>query len=50
MPRDHVETVVIEGEEHQHKPGVWISHTKTRRDEPTHDQHTALAELGIDRT
>ncbi|CAL9327322.1 Helicase associated domain protein [Streptomyces sp. SudanB52_2052] len=48
VPRGHVERVVIDGQEHQHKLGVWLSNTKTRRDKLTHDQRTALAELGID--
>jgi superfamily II DNA or RNA helicase len=48
VPRGHVEAVVIDGQEHQHKLGVWISNTKTRRDKLTHDQRTALAALGID--
>ncbi|OAH15977.1 DEAD/DEAH box helicase [Streptomyces jeddahensis] len=50
VPRGHVERVVIDGQEHDHKLGVWISNTKTRRDKLTHDQRTALAELGIDWT
>lgn len=48
VPRGHVERVVIDGQEHHHKLGVWISNTKTRRDKLTQDQRTALAELGID--
>ncbi|MCL6737398.1 DEAD/DEAH box helicase [Streptomyces neyagawaensis] len=48
VPRGHVERVVIDGQEHDHKLGVWISNTKTRREKLTHDQRTALAELGID--
>ncbi|MBA2811558.1 Helicase associated domain protein [Streptomyces sp. KM273126] len=48
VPRGHVECVVIEGEEHQHKLGVWISNTKSRRDKLTHDQRAALAELGVE--
>ena len=48
VPRGHVEAVVIEGQEHQHKLGVWISNTKTRRDKLAHDQRAALAALGID--
>ncbi|MEV0468558.1 DEAD/DEAH box helicase [Streptomyces prunicolor] len=48
VPRGHVEAVVIDGQEHQHKLGVWISNTKTRRDKLTHDQRTALTELGVD--
>ncbi|KUF19303.1 helicase [Streptomyces silvensis] len=48
VPRGHVEAVVIDGQEHQHKLGVWISNTKSRRDKLTHDQRTALAELGVE--
>ncbi|MBQ0975714.1 Helicase associated domain protein [Streptomyces sp. RK31] len=48
VPRGHVERVVIDGQEHHHKLGVWLSNTKTRRDKLTHDQRTALTELGID--
>jgi hypothetical protein len=47
VPRGHVERVVIDGEEHQHKLGVWISNTKTRRDKLTEEQLDALRELGI---
>ncbi|WSZ36940.1 helicase associated domain-containing protein [Streptomyces sp. NBC_00882] len=45
VPRGHVEAVVLHGQEHHHKLGVWLSNTKTRRDKLTHDQRTAL---GID--
>ncbi|MGW4732652.1 Helicase associated domain protein [Streptomyces shenzhenensis] len=48
VPRGHIETVVVDGQEHQHKLGVWISNTKTRRDKLTHDQRAALAELGVE--
>ncbi|MGV9342960.1 Helicase associated domain protein [Streptomyces sp. NPDC003688] len=48
VPRGHVEAVVIDGQEHQHKLGVWISNTKTRRDKLTHDQRAALAALGVE--
>ncbi|WP_328918114.1 Helicase associated domain protein [Streptomyces jietaisiensis] len=48
VPRGHVERLVIDGQEHQHKLGVWISNTKSRRDKLTHDQRTALAELGVE--
>jgi superfamily II DNA or RNA helicase len=48
VPRGHVECIVIDGQEHQHKLGVWISNTKTRRDKLTHDQRTALAALGVE--
>ncbi|MFF0143330.1 Helicase associated domain protein [Streptomyces sp. NPDC005227] len=48
VPRGHVEAVVIDGQEHQHKLGVWISNTKTRRDKLNAEQRTALAELGVE--
>ncbi|GAB3006877.1 DEAD/DEAH box helicase [Streptomyces pseudoechinosporeus] len=48
VPRGHVEAVVIDGQEHQHKLGVWISNTKSRRHKLTHDQRAALAELGVE--
>ncbi|MFH9015310.1 Helicase associated domain protein [Streptomyces sp. NPDC017943] len=48
VPRGHIERVVIDGQEHHHKLGVWISNTKTRRDKLTHDQRTALAALGVE--
>ncbi|MFE0332519.1 helicase associated domain-containing protein, partial [Streptomyces sp. NPDC058960] len=35
VPRGHVECVVIDGQEHQHKLGVWISNTRARRDKLT---------------
>ncbi|MCL3998775.1 DEAD/DEAH box helicase [Streptomyces lavenduligriseus] len=48
VPRGHVECIVIDGQEHQHKLGVWLSNTKTRRARLTHDQRSALAELGVE--
>ncbi|MEU9748600.1 DEAD/DEAH box helicase [Streptomyces niveus] len=48
VPRGHVEAIVIDGQEHQHKLGVWLSNAKTRRDTLTFDQRTALAELGVE--
>ncbi|WP_307179757.1 helicase associated domain-containing protein [Streptomyces africanus] len=48
MPRGHVEAVVINGQEHQHKLGVWISNTRARRDKLTAEQRAALAELGVE--
>ncbi|MFI7097654.1 DEAD/DEAH box helicase [Streptomyces lydicus] len=48
VPRGHVERVVIDGQEHHHKLGVWLTNTKARRNKLTPDQRTALAELGID--
>ncbi|MEK0098573.1 hypothetical protein WDA79_08690 [Streptomyces sp. A475] len=48
VPRGHVEAVVIDGQEHEHKLGVWISNTKTRRDKLSAEQLAALAALGVD--
>uniref|UniRef100_UPI00186449F8 helicase associated domain-containing protein n=1 Tax=Streptomyces xinghaiensis TaxID=1038928 RepID=UPI00186449F8 len=48
VPRGHVERVVIDGQEHQHKLGVWISNTRARRDKLTAEQRAALAELGVE--
>ncbi|WP_436952156.1 Helicase associated domain protein, partial [Streptomyces sp. SudanB182_2057] len=48
VPRGHVECVVIDGQEHHHKLGVWLSNTKTRRDKLTEEQRAALAELGVE--
>ncbi|MFD5124160.1 Helicase associated domain protein [Streptomyces sp. NPDC058385] len=50
VPRGHVEAVVVDGQERQHKLGVWVSNTKTRRDKLTHEQRAALAELGAEWT
>ncbi|EKX65607.1 Helicase associated domain protein [Streptomyces ipomoeae] len=48
VPRGHVECIVIDGQEHQHKLGVWISNTKSRRDKLGPEQRAALTELGIE--
>ncbi|MFF9063565.1 Helicase associated domain protein [Streptomyces sp. NPDC014882] len=48
VPREHVERVVIDGQEHHHKLGVWVSNTKTRRDKLTAEQRAALAGLGVE--
>lgn len=47
VPRGHVEAVVIDGQEHQHKLGVWISNTRARRDKLAADQLDALRDLGM---
>ncbi|MFF9673682.1 Helicase associated domain protein [Streptomyces eurythermus] len=47
VPRGHVECIVIDGQKHQHKLGVWISNTKSRRDKLGPEQRAALAELGV---
>src|SRR5262249_18082208 len=48
VPRGHSEAIVIDGQEHQHKLGVWISNTRARRDKLTPDQLNALRKLGMD--
>ncbi|MER7834095.1 helicase associated domain-containing protein, partial [Streptomyces sp. NPDC095602] len=47
VSRSHVEVVVIEGEEHPVKLGVWLSNTKTRRAKLSTEQRAALAALGL---
>lgn len=47
VPRAHLEPVVINGQEHELKLGVWVSNTKARRDKLTPEQRDALAELGV---
>jgi hypothetical protein len=50
VSRGHLEPIVVEGQEQpvEHRLGVWISNTKSRRDKLTEPQRAALAELGID--
>ncbi|GGY13121.1 helicase [Streptomyces minutiscleroticus] len=48
VPRGTIETIVIDGQEHQHKLGVWVSNTKARRDKLTAEQRAALAGLGME--
>ncbi|MBB0229861.1 DEAD/DEAH box helicase [Streptomyces calidiresistens] len=47
VPRGHVETVAVGGQEHAVKLGVWLTNTKTRRAKLTTDKLTALADLGL---
>jgi superfamily II DNA or RNA helicase len=48
VPRGHRETIIIDGQEHLIKLGVFVSNTKSRRDKLTHDQRATLTELGIE--
>ncbi|MFH0240846.1 Helicase associated domain protein [Streptomyces sp. HK10] len=48
VPRGHLERVVIDGQEHHHKLGVWLSNTRSRRDKLTSEQLGALRKLGVD--
>ncbi|WP_189955131.1 DEAD/DEAH box helicase [Streptomyces roseolus] len=45
--RGHTETLLIDGEQHEHKLGVWYGNTKQRRDKLNPAQRTALADLGV---
>ncbi|MFD1277982.1 helicase associated domain-containing protein [Streptomyces kaempferi] len=48
VPRGHVETVVIDGQEHPVKLGVFLSNSKSRRAKLTTDKLTTLAGLGLE--
>jgi hypothetical protein len=48
VPRAHVETVVVDGQEHPVRLGVFLSNTKSRRAKLTADKLQALADLGLE--
>lgn len=48
VPRQHTETVLIDGQEHHVKAGVFLSNHKSRRTKLTSEQREQLAALGID--
>jgi hypothetical protein len=50
VPRGHSEQIAVSGEAEPVvvKLGVWVSNTRARRDKLTHEQLTALAELGVE--
>ncbi|MFF4450826.1 helicase associated domain-containing protein [Streptomyces sp. NPDC001502] len=43
-----METVVVDGQEHAVKLGVWLSNTKSRRTKLSAEQLAQLAELGLE--
>ncbi|MFC9734234.1 DEAD/DEAH box helicase [Streptomyces roseolus] len=45
--RGHVERLLVDGEEHEHRLGIWYANTKQRRDKLNLAQRTALADLGV---
>ncbi|MFF4392822.1 helicase associated domain-containing protein [Streptomyces sp. NPDC001552] len=47
VPRGHVETMDVDGQEHTVKLGIWLTNTKTRRGKLDQTQLDALADLGI---
>jgi hypothetical protein len=48
VPRSHVETIVVDGQEHAVRLGVFLSNTKSRRAKLTADKLQQLADLGLD--
>ncbi|MEG9553696.1 Helicase associated domain protein [Streptomyces baarnensis] len=48
VPRQHTETVVIDGQEHAVKAGVFLSNHKSRRNKLSTEQRAQFAALGVD--
>ncbi|MFD7747801.1 Helicase associated domain protein [Streptomyces sp. NPDC059698] len=48
IPRQHTETVLIDGQEHEVKAGIFLSNSKARRAKLTTGQREQLAALGAD--
>ncbi|WP_443041573.1 helicase associated domain-containing protein [Streptomyces sp. B21-083] len=48
VPRGHTETIVVDGQGHAVKLGVFLSNTKSRRGKLGTDKLAALAALGLD--
>ncbi|MEW2094595.1 helicase associated domain-containing protein, partial [Streptomyces sp. NPDC007168] len=48
VPRAHIETVTIDGEEHPVKLGVFLTNSKTRRAKLAAEKLAVLAALGLD--
>ncbi|WP_424922501.1 Helicase associated domain protein [Streptomyces sp. wa53] len=48
VPRTHIETVVVDGQEHPIKLGVFLTNSKTRRAKLAADKLAVLAALGLD--
>ncbi|MFD9632657.1 helicase associated domain-containing protein [Streptomyces violascens] len=45
IPRQHTEQITVDGQDHDVRLGVWVSHQKSRRDQLNEQQ---LADLGMD--
>ncbi|MFE5796356.1 Helicase associated domain protein [Streptomyces sp. NPDC056503] len=45
--RGHVETLLVDGEEHRHRLGVWYANTRQRRAALTAAQRETLSALGV---
>ncbi|MEU6935183.1 helicase associated domain-containing protein [Streptomyces rubiginosohelvolus] len=48
VPRQHTETIVIDGHEHEVKAGIFLSNHKSRRAKLSAEQREQFAALGID--
>ncbi|MFJ2833509.1 Helicase associated domain protein [Streptomyces sp. NPDC087263] len=48
VPRGHTETIMVDGQEHPVKLGVFLSNSKSRRAKLTADKLAALAALGLE--
>lgn len=47
VPRGHVETIAVDGQEHAIKLGVWAMNLKGRREKLTSDKLRQLSDLGL---
>ncbi|WP_406503263.1 helicase associated domain-containing protein [Streptomyces sp. NBC_00212] len=48
VPRQHTEQITVDGQDHDVRPGVWVSNQKNRRDKLNEQQLAQLAALGLD--
>lgn len=48
VPRGHTETIVVDGQEHSVRLGVFLSNTKSRRAKLTADKLRLLSDLGLE--
>ncbi|WP_370739746.1 hypothetical protein [Streptomyces sp. EN23] len=48
VPRQHTETVVIDGQKHDIKAGVFLSNHKSRRNKLSSEQRAQFTALGAD--
>lgn len=46
-PRKHVEAVIVDGEEHQVRVGVWVSNLRSRAGSLTPEQTDELSAIGM---
>ncbi|MFD7340244.1 helicase associated domain-containing protein [Streptomyces violascens] len=48
IPRQHTERIVVDGQDHEVRLGVWVSNQKSRRAKLNEQQLVQLAEPGMD--